>query len=94
MVSLERIDAYIKIEQEPKPTVGGTPAAYWPASGELRVENLSARYSPDGPKVLNDISFEIKAGERVGIGTFCSTHFRLQLNYIPQSDVPVAARAL
>ncbi|KAF7968576.1 hypothetical protein HWV62_30061, partial [Athelia sp. TMB] len=65
--SLERIDAYIKIEQEPKPTVGGIPPAYWPASGGLRVENLSARYSPDGPKVLNDISFEIKAGERVGI---------------------------
>ncbi|KZP18368.1 P-loop containing nucleoside triphosphate hydrolase protein [Athelia psychrophila] len=65
--SLERIDAYINIEQEPKPTVGGTPPAYWPASGDLRVEKLSARYSPGGPKVLNDISFDVKAGERVGI---------------------------
>lgn len=43
--SLERIDSYIKIEQEPKPTEGGQPPAYWPASGDLRVENLSARYS-------------------------------------------------
>lgn len=43
--SLERIDSYIKIEQEPKPTEGGQPPAYWPTSGDLRVENLSARYS-------------------------------------------------
>ena len=44
--SLERIQQYIDIEQEPEPKVGGTPPAYWPASGELQVEGLSARYSP------------------------------------------------
>ncbi|KAH7913221.1 hypothetical protein BJ138DRAFT_1059515 [Hygrophoropsis aurantiaca] len=65
--SLERIDGYIKIEQEPKPTEGGQPPAYWPASGDLRVENLTARYSSDGPKVLHDLSFHIASGERVGI---------------------------
>ncbi|KAF7306582.1 ATP-binding cassette transporter [Mycena indigotica] len=65
--SLERIRGYIDIEQEPKPTSAGTPPAYWPASGNLTAEGLSARYSADGPKVLQDISFEIKAGERVGI---------------------------
>ncbi|KAH7918842.1 hypothetical protein BV22DRAFT_1100095, partial [Leucogyrophana mollusca] len=53
--SLERVDSYIKIEQEPKSTEGGQPPAYWPASGDLRVENLSARYSLDGPKVLHDL---------------------------------------
>lgn len=82
---MERIDSYIKIEQEPKPTEGGQPPAYWPASGDLRVENLSARYSmvnyilclraclsnhrlQDGPEVLHELSFQIKSGERVGIG--------------------------
>jgi len=65
--SLERIQGYIKIEQEVKPTPEGKPPAYWPSSGELRVENLSARYSLDGPKVLHDISFEVKSGERIGI---------------------------
>ncbi|KAE9407351.1 P-loop containing nucleoside triphosphate hydrolase protein [Gymnopus androsaceus JB14] len=44
--SLERVDAYLQIEQEPKPTEQGKPPAYWPASGDLRVENLCARYSP------------------------------------------------
>lgn len=66
--SLERIRAYLDIEHESKPTERGSPSAYWPTSGALRVEKLSTRYSPDGPKVLQDISFEIKSGERVGIG--------------------------
>ncbi|KAI0782171.1 hypothetical protein C8Q75DRAFT_811859 [Abortiporus biennis] len=65
--SLERINQYLTIEQEPKPTSSGVPPAYWPASGDLRVENLSARYSADGPKVLRDISFHVKSGERIGI---------------------------
>ncbi|KAH7906916.1 P-loop containing nucleoside triphosphate hydrolase protein [Hygrophoropsis aurantiaca] len=67
VVSLERLDGYIKIEQEPKPTEGGQPPAYWPSSGDLRVEKLSARYSSDGPRVLHDLSFHIASGERVGI---------------------------
>ncbi|KAF8174124.1 hypothetical protein K438DRAFT_1546251, partial [Mycena galopus ATCC 62051] len=65
--SLERIQGYIDIEHEKAPIEGGRPPAYWPASGDLRVENLSARYSQDGPKVLHDISFDVKSGERVGI---------------------------
>ncbi|KAI0325196.1 P-loop containing nucleoside triphosphate hydrolase protein [Cubamyces sp. BRFM 1775] len=65
--TLERIQQYLQIEQEPKPTPDGVPPAYWPASGQLAVDKLSARYSPDGPKVLHEISFEVAAGERVGI---------------------------
>ncbi|KAH9030174.1 hypothetical protein EDB84DRAFT_1562614 [Lactarius hengduanensis] len=65
--SLERMHSYINAEQEPKPIKQGIPPAYWPASGDLRVEKLSARYSLDGPKVLHDISFHIKSGERVGV---------------------------
>ncbi|CDO74329.1 hypothetical protein BN946_scf184850.g1 [Trametes cinnabarina] len=62
-----RIRQYLLIEQEPKPTPEGVPPAYWPASGHLEVEKLSARYSEDSPKVLRDVSFEVAAGERVGI---------------------------
>ncbi|KAJ7838629.1 hypothetical protein B0H14DRAFT_2788979 [Mycena olivaceomarginata] len=65
--SLERIKQYIDIEQEPTPEPKGVPPAYWPASGNLDVNNLSARYSHDGPQVLHNISFNIKAGERVGV---------------------------
>ncbi|KAI0640447.1 P-loop containing nucleoside triphosphate hydrolase protein [Trametes meyenii] len=65
--SLERIQQYLLIEQEPKPTPAGVPPAYWPASGHLEVEKLSARYSQDGPQVLRGISFEVTAGERIGV---------------------------
>lgn len=43
------------------------PPASWPTSGHLKVEQLSAKYSHDGPQVLRDISFEIPAGQRVGV---------------------------
>lgn len=66
--SVERVQQYLSIEQEKKPTPNGVPPAYWPASGSLRVEKLSARYSQDGPRVLHEISFDVKSGERVGIG--------------------------
>ncbi|KAL5534538.1 hypothetical protein ACEPAG_1001 [Sanghuangporus baumii] len=65
--SLERIQGYIDIEQEPKPTDKGMPPAYWPSNGAISVEKLSARYSADGPEVLHDLCFNIKAGERVGV---------------------------
>jgi len=66
--SLERIQSYLEIEQEPKNTLNGVPPAYWPASGDLHVENLSAHYSQDGPYVLRDLSFHVKSGERIGVG--------------------------
>lgn len=70
VISLERIHGYIANEQEAKPTPGGVPSAYWPASGALTVEKLSAKYSQTGPKVLQDISFKINSGERIGVGKF------------------------
>lgn len=85
--SLERVEQYRNIEHESPPLPSGIPPAFWPASGHLRAENLSARYSEvsmdfsssfgrlydvswmqSGPRVLHDVSFEIKSGERVGIG--------------------------
>ncbi|KAJ7283157.1 P-loop containing nucleoside triphosphate hydrolase protein [Mycena rebaudengoi] len=66
-VSLERIQSYVNIEHEKPVTEAGRPPAYWPASGDLRVENLSAKYSDDGPSVLHGVSFHVKSGERVGI---------------------------
>ncbi|QRV86022.1 ABC transporter transmembrane region [Ceratobasidium sp. AG-Ba] len=65
--SLERIRDYVTIDQEPTAVPEKVPPAYWPASGNLVVENLVARYSPDGPAVLHGLSFEIKSGERVGV---------------------------
>lgn len=69
MLSLERILDYVSAEQESPPSGGEVqPPAYWPASGDIHVEGLSARYSRDSPWVIRDISFHLKPGERVGIG--------------------------
>ena len=43
--SLERIQAYLDIDHEPKPSAAGVPPAAWPTSGDLQVEMMSARYS-------------------------------------------------
>lgn len=64
---MERIQDYVDIEQEPKATPDGVPPAYWPASGEVVVEDLSAKYSPDSPEVLHNLNFRIASGERVGV---------------------------
>ena len=74
--SLERIQQYIDIEQEPKPTPQGVPPAYWPASGDIVVENLNSRYARDGPLVLKDVNFALKSGERVGVGALLVANCR------------------
>ncbi|EIN07961.1 P-loop containing nucleoside triphosphate hydrolase protein [Punctularia strigosozonata HHB-11173 SS5] len=64
---LERILDFLNIEHEPTPTKEGIPPAYWPASGALHAEKLSARYAVDSPEVLREVTFDIKSGERVGV---------------------------
>ena len=44
----------------------------WPQTGDLSVMNLKAFYSLDGLEILKGVSFNIKSGERVGIGESCS----------------------
>ncbi|TFK73581.1 hypothetical protein BDN72DRAFT_834451 [Pluteus cervinus] len=65
--SLERILQFLRIEQEPGYSRNDLPPAYWPTSGQIRVEGLTARHSDDGPDVLRSLSFIINSGERVGI---------------------------
>jgi ABC-type multidrug transport system fused ATPase/permease subunit len=64
---IERINDYLLIDQEPAPTERGMPPAAWPTTGEISVENLKARYYEGGPVVLDNLSFNIPAGSRIGI---------------------------
>ena len=45
--------------------------AYWPSNAGndslLVAENVVIKYAPDLPAVLHDVSFTLKAGERVGL---------------------------
>ena len=67
MTSVERVITYSKLEPEPGYQCKTHPPDNWPESGSLRVENLSLVYYPGGPEVLKDISFAVKAQERVGV---------------------------
>lgn len=66
----------MEIEQEQPPTESGKPPAHWPASGNLSVEGLSARYSLDGPEVLHGVTFSCQSGEKIGVGAFPSVFYR------------------
>ncbi|KAJ7686358.1 P-loop containing nucleoside triphosphate hydrolase protein [Mycena rosella] len=62
----------LDLPQEPPPVVDfRRPPAYWPSNsrndGLIVVEDLVVRYAPDLPPVLKGISFQLKAGERVGL---------------------------
>ncbi|KAK7005882.1 hypothetical protein R3P38DRAFT_3040178 [Favolaschia claudopus] len=69
---VERVVEYLGLPQEP-PAINEhyRPPAYWPSSANndslIVAENLSVKYAPDLPSVLQDVSFRLKAGERVGL---------------------------
>ena len=49
------------------PVSASVPPADWPSSGAIEFRALSMRYRENTPLVLRDVSFKIKAGERVGV---------------------------
>ncbi|KAF9319714.1 hypothetical protein BG006_002943, partial [Podila minutissima] len=66
--SVERIAEYMGLEEEPAAIIEGSrPPASWPHAGEITVDHLVMKYAADTPAVIKDVSFKIKAGEKVGI---------------------------
>lgn len=56
---------YTQLAQEPQ---SGIPVpVVWPHNGEIQVTDLCVSYGADLPPVLKDITFTLRAGERVGI---------------------------
>jgi ABC-type multidrug transport system fused ATPase/permease subunit len=39
----------------------------WPARGGIVFDSVAARYRPELPPAVHDLSFHIHAGERVGV---------------------------
>ncbi|XP_064396708.1 ATP-binding cassette sub-family C member 4-like [Halichondria panicea] len=70
MVSAERINEYSKLENEASlETIPASnkPTKEWPARGSISFENVTFRYSPDLPLVLNNLNFTIKQAEKIGV---------------------------
>ncbi|KAL7687470.1 putative sulfonylurea receptor, AAA+ ATPase domain-containing protein [Plasmopara halstedii] len=80
MNSVERIDEYCRVETEPVTLLTHHFERYtcaksrtlqlrphWPEHGKLDFVNVCVQYDPLLPPVLNNISFSINGGEKVGI---------------------------
>ncbi|KAJ7592171.1 hypothetical protein C8J56DRAFT_932695 [Mycena floridula] len=70
--AVERVIEYTDLPQEPDPIVeANRPPAYWPSTTNndalISLENVTVKYGPDLPAVLHDVSFTLKAGERIGL---------------------------
>ncbi|TYJ53022.1 hypothetical protein B9479_006351 [Cryptococcus floricola] len=65
-VSAERVNYYINMPDH-ETEEGAMPPKQWPTSGKIEVHDLSVRYASDLPTVLNNVSFSIEPGHRVGL---------------------------
>ncbi|KAG0025921.1 hypothetical protein BGZ81_006735 [Podila clonocystis] len=69
MSSAERLMYYAEnLDQEPpaeKPE--SEPPRSWPEHGEIVFKNVSMRYRAELPLVLNNVSFDIQAGDKIGV---------------------------
>jgi ABC-type multidrug transport system fused ATPase/permease subunit len=66
---VEHAVEYLGVSQEaPAIIEKNRPPAYWPSTnGQLAVENLVVRCSPDLPDVLKNISFVVQQSEKIGV---------------------------
>ncbi|KAI5960459.1 YBT1 [Candida pseudojiufengensis] len=68
MNSVERLQEYLEVEQEPPYEIKETePALNWPENGEIEVDDVSLRYSPELPRVIKNVTFKIEPCNKVGI---------------------------
>ncbi|KAG4441997.1 hypothetical protein IFR05_002523 [Cadophora sp. M221] len=69
LACFQRLQEYVDlpVEEEHSDLTVVAPPANWPCSGMLEFRNVTARYTPDGPDILKNISFTLKTGERVAI---------------------------
>uniref|UniRef100_A0A1Y1N6S3 Uncharacterized protein n=2 Tax=Photinus pyralis TaxID=7054 RepID=A0A1Y1N6S3_PHOPY len=66
MTSVERVLEYSRIEKEEERT-DTIPPSTWPEKGSISFESVSLRYSETEPYILNNITFDVRATEKIGI---------------------------
>ncbi|XP_015790855.1 multidrug resistance-associated protein 4 [Tetranychus urticae] len=69
LTSVERIDElqYVRPEAELEATFDKKPPPNWPQQGQITFRHVFLRYDPAKPPVLNDLTFRIEPGEKIGI---------------------------
>ena len=76
MTAVERAFEYVSLPGEEKSDENKeklmikktkAPPKNWPTTGNIKFENVSFHYDANLPYVLNNLTFEIKSGEKIGI---------------------------
>lgn len=68
IVSVERLSEYIQRDAEPPRSYPQDPSPRsWPTEGGVKFENVTLRYRPELPLVLNGFSLEVRPREKLGI---------------------------
>jgi ABC-type multidrug transport system fused ATPase/permease subunit len=70
MTSVERVTHYLDHtagEAYAPPPGAQPPPPGWPATGALAFSKFTMRYREDTPEVLKGVTFDVRAGERVGV---------------------------
>ena len=65
---VERVKEYLDVDQEaPASVPENKPRGSWPSNGAIEFVDYSTRYRKDLDPVLNNLSFQIKGEEKIGI---------------------------
>jgi ATP-binding cassette subfamily C (CFTR/MRP) protein 1 len=67
MNAVERIIEYTELPNEGDRTTPQDPPPTWPSTGAISFRNVELSYRKDLPPVLKGVTFEVRAGEKVGI---------------------------
>mmetsp|Transcript_38878 Transcript_38878/g.72193 ORF Transcript_38878/g.72193 Transcript_38878/m.72193 type:complete len:1375 (-) Transcript_38878:86-4210(-) len=95
MTSCERIHEYTTtIEPEAADFTNERPPPSWPSKGRIELRDVSMRYRPNLPLVLNKVSFAVEGGYKLGIcgrtgsgkSTLFSILFRIVDVYRPGNE--------
>lgn len=65
MNAVERMLVYVDLPPEGERTTPDDPPPSWPEKGAVSFRNVKLAYREGLPLVLKDVSFDVKAGEKV-----------------------------
>lgn len=67
LTSVARVTGLFNVDQEAAHRLPQKPPQNWPAQGQIEFKNVSMRYFPWLPLAVNNVSFTINAGEKIGV---------------------------